>query len=151
LPAAIDSMPMVVTDAEPGCEGLTSVERYLNRTSPARPTRPCLRLSYLGAARRSPDSLALAVAGYVRRGVFAPDLRTRADSLERAIRGRAQDAVPPTAGDVSTALRDSLGVVQLLVIRCPVVSAPELRAYLDTLGLDAFADLMGRLPPGIEP
>jgi hypothetical protein len=145
-----DALPRLVADVDPECEGLVSAARYLNRTSGAQAAGGCLRLTYLGAARRAPDSLALAIAGYVRSAAFAPDLKARADSLERAIRGRAADAAPLTATEAATALRNALGVVQLWTIRCPVVGAPDLRAYLDRLGADAFADLIGR-PTGIEP
>jgi len=41
----------------------------------------------------------------------------------------------------SSRLRDSLRVLPLFALRCPVVCAPELRAYIRGIGADALADM----------
>jgi hypothetical protein len=43
-------------------------------------------------------------------------------------------------------VRDSLGVVPLFAIRCPVVSAPEFRSVVRNIGADRLADMTGCRP-----
>lgn len=41
-----------------------------------------------------------------------------------------------------SSLRDSLHVVPLFAVRCPVVSAPELRPYIRSIGADALVNML---------
>jgi hypothetical protein len=128
------------------CGRPLSIDRLLNRFPSARDSRPVLELRLLRAPIGSPDAVALAVADHLHGGRFGPDMRARADSLARSIRERPGDAAPPTAAGTAGALHDSLGVIELYSVRCPVLCAPEVRSYLDALGVDALADLIGRPP-----
>jgi hypothetical protein len=44
--------------------------------------------------------------------------------------------------DAWSSLRDSLHVVPLFAVRCPVVSAPELRPYIRSIGADALVNML---------
>jgi hypothetical protein len=67
-------------------------------------------------------------------------------------------AVHLTCLDLPLAARDSLraewrsrGIVPLYALGCPVVAAPERRAYVERLGADAFAELPACVPASPGP
>ncbi len=110
-----------------------------------------LRSMYLDTSVASLDSMALALARGYRAPGFAAPMRARADSLERAIRERAPDPRPTGAWDLAAGLRRSFGVVSIFTLRCPILCSAQLRPYVEALGVDGLADLMGRMPEGAEP
>jgi hypothetical protein len=142
------SMPTVEFVADAECARMHPIEGFFGRSSSLRGTRPNLRMFYLDAAVRPADSLALGITARLR-FFSATALRARADSLGRAV--VSHGGAPLTPEVLLAALRESVGVVRVSTIACPVVCAPELRPYLDTIGVDALADLIGRLPAAREP
>lgn len=105
-----------------------------------------LRLYTLEAPIAAADSVALAVAEHefaARRS----DVRAGVDSLGHFLSREAAAGRAPDASTAATALSRTLGVAGVLTIRCPVLSAPHYAPYLDALGPNALADLIGRLPP----
>ena len=106
--------------------------------------RPSLQLFYLDAPIAPPESLALAVAGYLHLDGGA--VRARADSLVRLAGDAPQTPVQPSEAAITAAMSRALGIADLVPIRCPVLCAPRYAPYLDALGLEALVDLMGRLP-----
>ena len=79
--------------------------------------------------------------------------------LERFLNREQRQAAPesPRVARVSYVdapihdLNDSSGVTCLFALRCPVISAPGLRPYLDALDVDAFANLFDCEPAGRRP
>jgi hypothetical protein len=91
------------------------MERSLNRDRLKGPgAGGTVQVTYLDAPRHSPDSLASAAADFVARA------------------------------DIPGALREGAArrVKFLFAVRCPVVCAPDLRAYVRALGPDALVDMV---------
>jgi hypothetical protein len=90
--------------------------------------------------------------------IVAPDSGcTRTQPIERFFNRPSDERIPRTGlrlayADESPATpRDSLGVVRVFTVRCPILCRPELRAYLDRLDPSALADLIGTLTAVREP
>jgi hypothetical protein len=135
---------------DPSLPGRRVLERFLNRgQTPPEPGSDAsvIRILYLDAPIGSSDSLALAAADYVRREADAPSLRARADSLAARARRWAPAGESPTPERLLGMLGE-INVTPLFVVRCRVVSAAEIRPFLDQLGADAFASIIACTPEG---
>jgi hypothetical protein len=144
-------MPVVEFVGDARCERTHPIEGFFGRSSGSRggrATLASLRMFYVDAAVRPADSLAIGITGRLR-AFAAVAMRARADSLGRVIADHG--GAPPSPEMLMAALHQSVGVVRVSTIACPVVCAPELRSYLETIGADALADLIGRLPGAHQP
>ena len=106
------------------CPGWQDLERFLNmgkKIHPAAGEPAPLQLTYLDVPVDSPDSLALAIAGYSH-GTFG-----------KGSVPFANDGPPVTS-------------TFLFAIRCPIVCTPKLRAYVHALGPDALVDMLDCRP-----
>jgi len=116
------SPDMVRFAVDSSCPGQQALERFLNQGA-SRADDPKARLVHLSYldAASAPDSLLLAAAEH----------------------GSSADA---------SALRlDPQRVQCLFEIRCPVISAPPLRRYLEALSADAIVNLLDCWPAGRKP
>ena len=78
---------------------------------------------------------------YARANAATKSDLAKADSLEAWLL-RAAAGTAPSSDALQTALRDGLGATLVFAIRCPVLSAPRLRPYLDALGADTLVNML---------
>jgi hypothetical protein len=128
---------------DPSCPGRMSLEPFLNREAGtgAMAASSVTRVFFIDAPTDDADSVALAAAEYVRRDALPGVLRTRADALAAALRRGPGDASKPRAQLVRV-LADSLHVVPLFAMRCPVLSTPAFSHTVDRMGVDVFVRLL---------
>lgn len=143
--------PVVRFQVERSWPGQRLVERFLNRRSKSSPavTTPgqmeTVRLFYLDAPVSSFDSISQALASYLQGGDFPQAIRAQADTLLTLVKAAhdAPDSVRVSALDtVRHYMRSRLHVTFLFALRCPVISQPELRPYLELLRVDALVNLV---------
>lgn len=148
---AAATLPVVEVERDPACAKPIPIERFFAHPTTGRrpePTPPSLALFFLDARIRPADSLALAITEHARTSA-SPVMRARADSLGRLVREHGGAPLTPEA--LLAGLRDPMGLVRVTPLTCPMLCASEIRAYVQTLGVDALADLIGRMPGGAAP
>ena len=123
------------------CPAGGSLERFLLRyTADSATSALILRLFYLDAPAHAPDSLARAVARFLRSGLYSSENAARADTLELEVGRFGSDPAAPER--VRRYLRDTLHVAYLFTVRCPILLDPGLRPYIRALGPDEIVGLL---------
>jgi hypothetical protein len=144
-PASVDMQIYV----DPSTPGGGSLNRFLERF-PATGRYPvALRLFYLDAPAGAPDSLARAVARYLRNGLDSRENAARADTLELEAGRFGSDPAAPER--VRRYLRDTLHVAYFFTVRCPILLDPGLRPYIRALGPDEIVGLLDCAAAGRAP
>ena len=123
------------------CPAGGSLERFLLRyTADSATSALILRLFYLDAPTHAPDSLARAVARFLRSGLYSSENAARADTLELEVGRFGSDPAAPER--VRRYLRDTLHVAYLFTVRCPILLDPGLRPYIRALGPEEIVALL---------
>jgi hypothetical protein len=130
-------------EVDPSCPGRIALEQFLNREPGAGATTAAsvTRVFFLDARTDDADAVALAAAEFVRHAAPPGALRVRAEALAAALKRGPGDASIPR-GQLASVLADSLHVVPLFTMRCPVLSAPAFSRTVDRMGMDAFVPLI---------
>ena len=148
---AAAALPVAEVERDSACARPNAIERFFAHPATGRntrPARPGLKLFYLDATIRPADSLAIAITDHLHASA-SPLTRARADSLGRAVRGHG--GAPLTPSVLLDALREPLGLVYVAGLTCPMPCAPDVRSYIEALGVDTLADMIGRMPAGAGP
>ena len=140
-------------EVDPSLPGRLALEHFFGRSPklPLREDGPRLHVFYLDAPIHDLDSLALGVVAHVRAAPSSPALRARAGELEAEVRRLAATRDSLGRDRLRHFLDDSSHVSLLFAMRCPVVCAPQLRPYVETLGAEAFVDMLECPPARVEP